>query len=246
MLKAVIIEDEPKSQLVLKEFIKNYCDGVEIIGYSDSIEDSIPLINNLSPNLVFLDIELADGNGLQLLSHFENPGFETILVTGYDQYAIAAIKKNALDYILKPIVVNDLKKAIEKAKVRIKETRLIKDFQKVETVQKSDNGKIILKDLNLQLQIIDPQNILYIEAQNQYTKWVFNDQSSLILRYSMKRSLEVLPDFFSMIHRSYIVNLNKVSKIDKGRGGFLHIANVKLPISYRKKNFLKQHLQNLS
>lgn len=246
MIDALIIEDEPQSRRLLKTFIKNYCSGVTVIGEADSITEAIKLINQLSPNLVFLDIELKDGKGFEILDYFINPSFVTILITGYNHYAIDAIKKNALDYILKPVVVSELIGAVEKAKKKIEELKLLTDIKEVVDIKKINDKKVIVTNNQKQQKIIDFQNIIYLEAQNQYTKWHLKNMPNLILRNPLSKHQNILPQYFFQIHRSFIVNLNLVSSCDKGRGGFIELDTIKLPISYRRKAELIHRLKQIS
>ena len=158
-----------------------------------------------------------------MLDYFKTPYFVTILVTGYDFYAIEAIKKNALDYILKPIVINELITAVEKAKKKIKELTLLEDLEKIRNIEKVDSEKIIIQKTKEQLKVINPQEIIYIEAQNQYTKWHLINEPSILIRKPLSNYKNILPTYFCQIHRSYIVNLNLVTDFDKGRGGFYKI-----------------------
>jgi len=246
MVKALIIEDEPRSKLVLKNFIKNYCEGINVIGDTETVKDAIALIKNKKPALVFLDVELKDGKGLEVLDYFKAQQFVTILVTGYDHYAIDAIKKSASGYILKPIVIKELVAAVEKAKKKITELTLLNNLKSVKSTKQNSDGKIIVKNNKEQVKVIDPQDILYIEAQNQYTKWHLRDASTIIQRNSLSKYKDILPTSFFQIHRSYIVNLNLVTSCDNGRGGFLELDTIKLPVSYRRKKELLLQLKMLT
>ncbi|WP_298509543.1 LytTR family DNA-binding domain-containing protein [uncultured Kordia sp.] len=246
MIKAIIVEDEPKSKNLLKNFIKNYCKDVSIIGDTDTVKDAITIIKEKNPNLVFLDIELKDGLGLTVLDYFKQPEFAAILVTGYDHYAIEAIKKNALDYILKPIIIKDLLAAVEKAKKKIEDLKLLTDIKEVMDVQKINDEKIIMINDKKKHMIVKFEDIVYLEAQNQYTKWHLKNKSSFLLRNPLSNYQNIFPNSFFQIHRSYVVNLNQVSSFDNGRGGFVALDAIKLPISYRRKAALIQKLKQMS
>lgn len=235
-MTALIIEDERRSRILLGKYLRRYCKGIEVIGESASIKDSISKIEFLKPNLIFLDVELKDGKGLDILEHFKDPNFVSILVTGYDFYAIKAIKKNALDYILKPIVITELTLAVEKAKKKFQELLLLNSL-KANKSSKHHN-KLIIQSTKHQVSVIDPEDIIFIEAQNQYTKWHFKDQTSMLVRQPLFSFLEILPDDFFQIHRSYIININEVSSVDKTRNGFVVLGSIKLPLAHsRRKDF---------
>jgi two-component system LytT family response regulator len=123
MITAVIIEDEPRSKNLLKQMILIYSDGVNIVGAAEKFQYDIALIKKEQPKLVFLDIELTDGKGFEVLNHFSPAEFVTIFITGYDNYGIEAMKREALDYILKPLSLKELLLSIEKAKKKNQRTR---------------------------------------------------------------------------------------------------------------------------
>ena len=114
MIKAVIIEDEKQSQDLLMVMLEKYCNNVQVEGIASGVEAGVNLIKVINPDLVFLDVELSDGNGFDVLNAFERPAFRVVFVTGFDHYAIKAIKFSALDYLLKPVSLEELRKAIEK------------------------------------------------------------------------------------------------------------------------------------
>ncbi len=241
-LRTVLVEDERRSRRILQKFLSNYCEDVEIIGEATSIKEAIQEIEIKQPNLIFLDIELKDGKGLDILDHFEKIDFSTIVVTGYDSYGIDAIKRNALDYILKPIVIKDLVAAVEKAKVERRNITLLNDFRSVKNVKKVDGNSLILQTTRDHVKAVNPQNILYIEAQNQYTKWHLRNEPSVLIRKPLVSLIEILPDCFFRVHRSYIVNLNMIRSLEKGRGGFIMVDTEKLPVSDRRKKELLNRL----
>lgn len=241
ILRSILVEDERRSRNILKKFLSSYCKDVHIIGEAATIKEALSEIKIKKPNLVFLDIELKDGKGLDLLDHFNQQEFVTIFVSGYDSYAIQAIKKNAVDYVLKPIVIKDLISAVEKAKKKLKDTSLLKDFYAVNTFKKVDNDHLILQTTKQNLKVVNPQEIVYIEAQNQYTKWHLLSESSIMIRKPLASLTDMLPNFFFQIHRCYIINLDLVTSLEKGRCSSISINNKNLPVSARrKKEFLSE------
>lgn len=245
-MNAIIIEDEPRSKRLLQNFIRNYCEGVTILEAVETVEEAIIVIKKTKPDLIFLDIELRDGNGFEVLNHFPDPQFITIFVTGYDHYALQAIKKSALDYILKPIVVKELVAAVKKAKKKIKELQFLKDVNSVVDIKKVNDHKLIIVDHNREHTVVTFKDVLYLQASNQYTRWYLNKASNLLVRKSLSEYENILPDCFFRVHRSFIVNLNFVSTWEEGRGGSIFLSNnTKLPISYRKKTAFAIKLQKI-
>jgi len=136
--------------------------------------------------------------------------------------------------------------AVEKAKKKIEDLKLLTDIKKVIDVQKINDENIIIINDKRKHSIIKFEDILYLEAQNQYTKWHLKNKSSFLLRNPLSKYSNIFPNSFFQIHRSFVVNLNHISSFDNGRGGFLAIDTIKLPISYRRKPALIQKLKELS
>jgi len=245
MFKALIIEDEPSSKSLLEMFLSNYCNDVKIVGDAETVKESIELIKTKKPDLLFLDIELKDGVGLDILNHFKHNDFVTIFITGYNSYSIEAIKKGATDYILKPIVIKELKEAVDKAKKRLLELKIIDNLNKEKFISKNFEGKIIVTNIKGELEFINPNSILYIENYSQYLKIIIVDGSYMLHKSTLSRFSSLLPDYFFKIHKSYIANLMFVDKIDNGRGGNIQIGSKKLPIAYRRKKQLLDKLKSL-
>ena len=135
MIKAVIVEDEKNSQELLRDLITEYCDGIEVAGIAGNVAEGLEAIRTHQPGLLFLDIELPDGDGFQVLEKTEKLNFDVIFTTAYDQYAIQAFKQNSIDYLLKPIDIQELKQAINK-------------FIEYKTHHKSDQINILRDQIN--------------------------------------------------------------------------------------------------
>src|SRR5688572_2568588 len=118
-IKSIIVDDEPKSRNNLRDLLKEYCPQIEIIGEASSVAETLKLTKQKQPDLLFLDIEMPGGSGFDLLKSISNPGFEVIFVTAFDKYGIQAVKFCAIDYILKPIDILELSRAVEKAQLQI-------------------------------------------------------------------------------------------------------------------------------
>jgi len=240
-IRTLIIEDELSSQELLINFLSSHCEDVEIIGVSATVAQGKQFIETLAPDLVFLDIELEDGLGFDVLKNFSEFDFVTIFITGYDQYSIEAIKHSAFDYILKPFSIKELQNAILRVKSRIKPWNILKQIEQADNTSQIVNiaDKFILKS-EKGSRIITHEQIIAISADEPYSRLNLSDNSKVLIQLPLKKVLELLPESFIKIHRSYIINLNKVVNWDKGRGGHVELINGHiLPISYRlKKEFL--------
>jgi len=243
MLKAIIIEDERNSRELLSNMINNYCEGIQLIGEAVDVESGVKLIQKKLPDLVLLDIEIKGGTGFDLLDKLRDVPFSVIFVTGYDQYAIKAIKYAALDYILKPIDLRELRSAIKRAKEQLNFVRqkrqFLLDSQKDED---TDLTKIILSDRE-QYTILNFAEIIYLKASGGYVEFILEKGFKKIASYSLKHYEALLPEsVFFRIHHSYLINLTKVESYESGRTGNVmlkggHLLNI---AARRKVEFTKK------
>ncbi len=238
MIRTLIIEDEKNSREVLRHMLDTYCSNIEIIGEAENVKQGINLIKKEKPELLLLDVEIKGGNSFQILKEINHLEYKIIFITGYDQYAIQAIKFAALDYILKPIDVEELKEAIIKVKVISKASQ---SFIETNTNKKEEPNHIVLMRNN-QHHVIPLDDINYLEANRSYTIFHTLSNGSHIGPYPISYYEDLLPDHsFFRIHKSYLVHKDKVEQIERGRGGEIKVyGNVSLPIAIRRKSsFLK-------
>ncbi|MHB1922513.1 MAG: LytR/AlgR family response regulator transcription factor, partial [Chitinophagaceae bacterium] len=170
IIKAAIVEDEIKNIDILKNILSNYCDAVEIAGVATNLEEGIQMVKNTEIDVLFLDIEMPPHKGFQLLEMIPSINFEVIFITAYQEYALQAIKFAALDYLLKPLKISEVKSALEKVRKTKKGntnelTNILKDYLK----SKENFSKIVIP-VNDGYNVIDLKDILYCEALDSYTK----------------------------------------------------------------------------
>ncbi len=250
MFSCVIVDDENRSVETLTTIIEKYCDNELVIkGKANAIDEAFILINTQKPDIVFLDIEMPYGSGFDLLERFEEIDFEVIFTTGFDQYAITAIKFSALDYLLKPINITELKEAIVKATRRIQNKSSKNDFRLLlENLRKPKNkaSKIPLPVLN-GLELVQIDSIVYCEADEDYTHVYLKSGSKITVTKSIKDFEELLEayDFFR-IHHSFLVNKLCIKKYTKGEGGLiLTELNNEIPVSRRRKTEFLEWLNDI-
>ncbi|MEL6862820.1 MAG: LytTR family DNA-binding domain-containing protein [Bacteroidota bacterium] len=239
-LRVIIVEDEEDSRIALSNMLTKFCKNVEVLAQAESIQDAIKVINQYQPDLVFLDIEMPKQNGFMLFDYFEDPAFDVVFTTAYDQYAVKAFKFAAVDYLLKPIDLEELRAAIEKVK-----TKRNKDQaqQKLKILQENLNNvlhKIALPTTD-GLLFVELKDIIYCEAQGNYTVFYLTNEDKIIVSKTLKIYDELLYDFnFFRINRSNLVNLNHIRKFGRQRNAVVTMANgVLLSLSEnRKKDFL--------
>lgn len=237
MLRAVIIEDEIASQKALKNYLKQYCNDVEVLGIAGNISEGKEIIEKHKPDLVFLDVEMPFGNGFDLLESLDEISFQTIFVTAFSQYAIRAIQHSASNYILKPIDIEELISAVAKVKKqdhqKVNSTRIL--LENIQLVQKQKT-KIVLPVLD-GLEIIRAEEIIHCEAHDNFTRFVLRNGEKLLICRTLKYFQEILePLGFLRIHKSHLINLEHVTKYLKGKGGFVSMSiGIEIPVSPNKK-----------
>lgn len=241
-LGAVIIDDEVNSREILRNYLRDYCSQVTILGEASNIRDGIALIKKDHPGLVFLDVEMPFGNAFDLLEKLPDRTFETVFVTAYDQYAIEALNQHAAYYLMKPINIDELIKAVAYVEEIILKEDLLQDRVLSSTIKKVE-GKITLPQMD-GFQVLNVSDILYCKADDNYTEIFLADKKILVSK-TLKYFEESLAEFhFVRIHKSFLVNINKVLKYRKGKGGSVIISNGKeLMVSASRKKELLSYFE---
>jgi len=239
-MRTLIIDDEPDAVNALKIIIEEFLPELTVVGsFSDPIK-AIEGIPKLNPELVFLDINMPGLNGFELLESIQFRNFKTIFVTAYDEYAIKAFKYSAVDYILKPIDIDELVAAVKRAtnqSVNTEEADEIKYKKLFESINEKISEKLVISTYE-GVYYIDPQELIYIQADSSYSKIIFKDAEPLMVAKGLKEFEELLPaSQFFRNHHSFIINLNFVRKYTRVDGGNVEMSNGdQIPLARRKKN----------
>jgi two-component system LytT family response regulator len=244
MLTAIIVDDEDSSLSSLREKILRHCPQVSIIAACENAQSAISAIDSLHPDLVFLDIEMPVMNGFLMLQQLEFKNFQLIFTTAYDHYAIKAIRFSALDYLMKPIEIEELKSAVGRAGE--KKAQHTPNHQMELLLENMLPKKSAFQRLAVPtaegLQFIKLHDIIYLEANVNYTYFYLSDHRKYIVSRTLKDFEEMLPtDIFIRIHNSYIINKDYAEKYIRGEGGQVVLSNgAVLDVAKRKKaEFLK-------
>lgn len=249
MIRAVIIDDEPAMQQVNSRYLQLLFPEIELAGIADSVESGKQLIEKENPDLVLLDVELGKSTGFNLLNLLKPYSFKVVFITGYDSYALKAIKFSAIEYILKPVDENDFKSAISKAITEINQEQHHEEQGNylLDSIRKEFNPKKLVLKTADSLHIIDINEILFCQSDNSYTTFYIENEDKIIVSKSIKEYEELLKEHhFFRSHQSYLVNLNHIKKVDKSDGGYLVMTNKKeIPVSIRQKKRLLHLLENL-
>lgn len=248
-INALIVDDEQDSRETLRSYLNKYCPQVHIVDESANIQEARTSILKHEPQLVFLDVEMPHGNAFDLLEQWETVPFETIFVTAFSKYAIQAFNLSAAHYLLKPLEIEALEKAVSDAGQRIEKNKLVNTAQiLLENIRTSgtQNRKLVLPLLE-GFDIVRANEILYCEADDNFTCFYFKNGNRSMICRSLKFYDEVLePLGFCRIHRSYVVNLDTVVRYNKGKGGSIILENGKeLMVSNSRKEGLVNKLSGL-
>jgi two-component system LytT family response regulator len=238
MLNCIIVDDELKSRESLKILIEDFCEGVTVAALCQNIAEALEAIDKHKPDVVFLDIQLQRETGFDLLNKLKNVDFEVIFTTAFSEYAIKAFKYSAIDYLLKPIDIEELKLALSKVDRRKGQGVSERLQQLLHNLRSgtSDNYKLALPTAD-GLVFVKVSEILYCQASSNYTEIFLTENRKYIVSRTLKEYEDMLAEQnFYRIHHSYLINLNEIKKYVRGEGGYVIMNNDKsLDVSKRKK-----------
>ena len=248
--KTIIIEDEKRAQILLQNILENHFPNIEILAIADDLPSGVKAIHKHKPDFVFLDIEMPNFSGLEILDFFNEKevNFSIIFTTAYNHYAIEALKIAAVDYLLKPLNKEDIKEALERFEKK-NSTYNQESFSSLKSIISDKKiNKIAVPEGN-QLHFIKPENIIYIKADNSYSELYLANGKQMIVSRSIKNFEDGLKEnsSFCRIHKSYLINTHFVEKYDKSNGGWVTLSNKKeLPISTEKIDVFMSLINKIS
>lgn len=245
MIRSIIIDDEKKSRDVLDKMITRYLsDKVQVVSKLSSINDAIETINNDCPELVFLDVHLNDKSGLELLYHYKDANlFDVIFVTGHTNYAIDAVRYNAIDYILKPINMVDLVSAVKRFEKRKFDNQLISDSNDDKDKQNTIKRSTIAFPSKNGFKLEEISSIVYCEAKGNYTDIHLYGKGQIMVSKTLKKVVEMIDHFdFFRIHKSFYLNMSFISSYNRSEN-LVELKNGSfLPVSVRKNDLFVKKL----
>lgn len=242
MIKTVIIEDEPGNVKLFRKMIETYCPQVSIYGEAGNVDAAFDIIRKAKPELVFLDIEIPGGNAFTLLDKLKPVNFEIIFVTAYDNYTLRAIKYAALDYLLKPVNIEELIASVDKVSQKIREQQYQQRIEyllsNLESTKKSLQSLAVPAHFGYEFVVVN--NIIRCEANGKYTYFFMNDGRKVISVKNLKEYEDLLaPDVFFRIHHSHLINIHFIKRYHKSKGIIEMDDGIMIPIATRrKKEFL--------
>jgi len=240
MINTVIIDDDPNNREKLHQLLIRHCPEVEVAGMAENMEQARKVILETTPDLVFLDTELPSGNAFEFIRSLLPVKFEVIFITDRSTYAIEAIKYSAIDYLLQPVKVHELKSAVFKAAELIRLKNISRQLEHIYHDLKADRftlQKIALPTID-GLLFVDLRDLMWLEANGNYTHVHLHPDQKILVSRNLKDFEGVLPEHsFSRIHQSYIINHNFIKKYNRGRGGTIEMADgTTFEVSMRKKD----------
>ena len=238
-ITTIIVDDEPKGRSNLRDLLHEYCPQIKIIGEAPSAAEALKLIKQNEPDLLFLDIEMPGGSGLDLLKSLSNKNFEVIFVTAFDKYGVQAIKFCAIDYILKPIDIFELSKAVEKAQNQIaqkKDNLRIKEL--VANIDRNEDERKIAFPMADKIEFVPINRIIRLEAEGNYTHVYVDGNKALLVSKTLKEYNDILENNdFLRVHQSHLINCKKIAAYIKTDGGSISMENGStVPIARQKKD----------
>ena len=241
-MRVVIVDDEKRCVEVVISLLTKYCSGIDVVGISHSIAEGRRLIKQYSPDIVFVDIEMPDGTGVELVGQMQHEIGNVVFITGHDKYAINAFRLSAVDFLLKPLDGRDLAVAVEKCKERRRNDALKDQLKVLQQRLGNDRGEksqIVLSDKD-SLYFVKMKEIILCEATGSYSKFKLIDGKEILVSKNLKNYEDLLPnEVFVRPHHSFLINITHVKRFDRNEGGFLVMVDgSRIPVASRRKDEL--------
>lgn len=247
MKKAIIIDDENRTRDLIAKMVNSFELGIEAIAAGENVASGIKAIEEHNPDVVFLDIQMPDGTGFDVLKGLNSKNFEVIFITAHEEFAIKAIKFSALDYLLKPVDPIELKNALVKALKTIEEKKEDIQFEALHNnLQPNQKRRLVLKTAE-SVHVVELDDIIRCEADRNYTSFYLHGNKKIIVSKTLKEYETLLGSHnFIRVQQSHLINLNYVDRYDKGNGGSVVMKDgSEVPLSPAKRDIFFKILENL-
>jgi len=246
--KILIIDDENRTRKLIAKMIDSFGFDVETIPEGENVESAINAIKKYNPDIVFLDIQMPDGTGFDVLASLPDKNFEVIFITAHEEFAIKAIKFSALDYLLKPVDTNELKTALERAlkTINLNQFDNLK-FDALKTnIQPSEKRRLVLKTQE-SVYVVELDQIIRCEADRNYTSFFLKENKRILVSRTLKEYEILLSNHnFLRVQQSHLVNIQYVDRYDKKNGGAVVMKDgSEVPLSPAKRDLFFQRLENI-
>ena len=253
MITAILVDHDKNLREGMKVLLSRYAPEIMILGEAENVSDAVSVIDGLNPQVVFLDIQLADGTGFDILEKLtEKNGkiaSQVVFITAHEQYAIKAFRFSALDFLLKPVDPEELQKVIEKIKNTVKKNDTFSHIDLLlENIRKKvDNFKRIALSTTDGIHLFEISDIIRCESTDNYTTFYIKNSKPILISKTLKEYEELLTEQgFERIHQSHLINLAYLKSYIKKDGGYVVMSdNSNLPVSQRKKDRLQELIKSL-
>ena len=247
MRKVLIIDDENRTRELIAKMIDSFGLDVKAIPEGENVQSGIEAIQKHQPDIVFIDIQMPDGTGFDVLRSIENKNFEVIFITAHEEFAIKAIKFSALDYLLKPVDTNEFRSALEKALVRLADNAEPHQFEALQkNILPNEKRRLVLKTQE-SVHVVELDQIIRCEADRNYTSFFLQDDKKILVSKTLKEYEILLTGYnFLRVQQSHLININYVDRYDKKNGGAVVMKNgAEVPLSPAKRELFFKKLENL-
>ncbi|RYM35462.1 response regulator transcription factor [Brumimicrobium glaciale] len=245
--KVIIIDDERRTRSMLNKMVSQTNFPLEVVDEADGVESGLIAIQKHKPDIILLDIQMPDGSGFDLLDQIKDKSFQIIFITAHQEFAIRAIKFSALDYILKPVEIEELESALENAidAIQTKSDLSIR-YDTLVTNLKNNNKRIVIRTKS-SMYVFDVKDIVHCQSDRNYTYFYLNDGRKVFTSRTLKDYEDTLclPDFIRC-HRSHIININYLERYDRGDGGTIVMKDgTEIPLSRLSRERFLEILDSL-
>jgi two-component system LytT family response regulator len=246
-MKALVIDNEKNIRETVVDLINAFCPQITSIAQANGVVTGLKKIHEIDPDIVFTDVEMDDGTGMEMLSKLSEIKFQVIFITAHNKYAIDAFRFSAIDFLTKPIDPDELAKSVQKAENSIKNKLYLEQVAVMnEKNSSSQEKKIVLKELDA-IHILKVKDLICCEASGIYTTFYINNSKQIVVSKNLKEYEEILESYgFLRVHNSFLINAHKIEKFEKSDGGFLIMeGGQRIPVSQRKRDVVIDFLKNI-
>ena len=247
MKKVLIIDDENRTRELIARMIDSFGFDVQTIPEGENVQSGIEAIHKHQPDIVFIDIQMPDGTGFDVIRSIEDKNFEVIFITAHEEFAIKAIKFSALDYLLKPVDTSELKTALEKALAAIDDKKETSQFDALQkNIQPTEKRRLVLKTQE-SVHVVELDQIIRCEADRNYTSFFLKDNKKILVSKTLKEYETLLAAHnFLRVQQSHLINIDYVDRYDKKNGGAVVMKDgSEVPLSPAKRDLFFKRLENI-